>query len=329
MNYKLYDNFDTILPQWNELIQTSETATVFQTYEFINAWWKIFIKDNSQLFVVAVYKDNNMVGLGLFRKVGSTLTFIGTDKVGPNGDLVTDYGDIVAQTGREKEIWTKIIEAAKENGIKNLQLEFMRESSNSFKFLSGEKYEVSEMMDNNVFDSTPFLELPLSWEEYLTQLPRKERHELKRKIRRLEESDNYEIFSSPNPQEDLGEFIRLHKLSTVKKDVFMSEQMAGFFEALTNSLSAKNIIDIMFMKFNGERVSSVFSFKWKNQYWLYNSGFNRKYEYVSVGFLLKALGIKNAIEKKYNVYNFLRGRERYKYDLGARDEKLYKIDIRL
>ena len=39
--------------------------------------------------------------------------------------------------------------------------------------------------------------------------------------------------------------------------------------------------------------------------------------------------LKKSIEKKIEIFDFLRGNERYKYDLGAKDKLLYKVIIDL
>jgi CelD/BcsL family acetyltransferase involved in cellulose biosynthesis len=158
------------------------------------------------------------------------------------------------------------------------------------------------------------------------KLKRKERHEFKRKLRRLE-SETYQIVVSQNPNLDIDEFIRLHKASTGDKDRFMTKKMEGFFKQIVRVLSPKGLIDLLFMQIDGKNVSSIISFVWQNEYWLYNSGFDRDYTNLAVGFLLKALSVKYAIAKGYKRYNFLRGNERYKYDLGAKDERLYKMKI--
>jgi CelD/BcsL family acetyltransferase involved in cellulose biosynthesis len=49
---------------------------------------------------------------------------------------------------------------------------------------------------------------------------------------------------------------------------------------------------------------------------------------LSVGLLNKALCIKQAIEEGRNAFDFLRGPERYKYDLGGTDRLLYRIAVR-
>lgn len=350
---KVINNITEIKEEWNKLLQNSDTATVFQTPEYIEAWCESFVKDAKEIAIMAVFEGvpafaksdlvsvftkisadksagkegKELIGIAPLRRVGDKITFLGTDKIGEKGDLVTDFGDIVCQKGKEKEVWENVLQALKELGVQIIELDYLREYSLSFKILS-EKHQSTQMMDIQTPDVAPFIDLPKTFEEYLAFLNRKDRHELKRKLRRLE-GMGYEIIISQNPTKDIEEFIRLHKVSTEDKDKFMTEEMATFFRRITEKLLVKNCIEIVFMLINGVKVSSTFSFLCHNEYWLYNSGFDRNFEYNAVGLLLKALTIKMAIEKGLTKYNFLRGNERYKYDLGAKDERLYRITVEL
>ena len=61
---------------------------------------------------------------------------------------------------------------------------------------------------------------------------------------------------------------------------------------------------------------------------LYNSGYDPRYSRLSVGLVSKALAIKEAIEAGKRSFNFLRGTERYKYHLGAKDFAVYQLTVR-
>ena len=80
---------------------------------------------------------------------------------------------------------------------------------------------------------------------------------------------------------------------------------------------------------DGQRVASVFSLVAGGKMLLYNSGYDPAYAYYSVGLLLKAFLIKKALKEGLQVYDFLRGEERYKYDLGARPLLLYQLVLSL
>ena len=57
---------------------------------------------------------------------------------------------------------------------------------------------------------------------------------------------------------------------------------------------------------------------------LYNSGYDPAYASLSVGLLSKALCLRDALERGLRAVDFLRGHEPYKYDLGGRDQPVYR-----
>ena len=79
---------------------------------------------------------------------------------------------------------------------------------------------------------------------------------------------------------------------------------------------------------DGVRVAACINFDYGDSYLLYNSGYDPAYSQLSVGFVNKAWSIKDAIESGKRTFDFLRGTERYKYDLGAEDRSIYTIRIR-
>lgn len=71
--------------------------------------------------------------------------------------------------------------------------------------------------------------------------------------------------------------------------------------------------------------AAVFTFENSDTILGYNSGYDPSRNYYSAGLLVHVYGIRRAIEEKKKTYDFLRGQERYKFDLGAKPAKLYKI----
>ncbi|MBI3384644.1 GNAT family N-acetyltransferase [Candidatus Gottesmanbacteria bacterium] len=324
VTYKITAGLETYLNEWNRLIENSHTATVFQTPEYLLSWRESFVSQK-EVLLISIFEDLEVIGIAVFRKQADKATLLGTDRIGLGGDLVTDFGDIIAKEGKEKEIWKEVLLALGKNGIKEVVLDYIRQTSPSFTALTKLGHSHEEMLDNAIPDVSPSLDLPKTFNDYLNLLERKNRHELQRKLRRLENT-GYDIRVSAKAT-DITEFIRLHKASTLTKDRFMNSEMVNFFTKIAKGLFSKGFIDLVFMEVEGKSVASTLSFLWKREYWLYNSGFDRNYKDLAVGLLLKGLTIKRAIDLGYNKYNFLRGNERYKYDLGAIDEKLYKIII--
>mgnify|MGYP000212140522 CR=1 FL=1 len=324
LTYKIRKKINEVTPEWEDLIKDSQTATVFQTRAYLKAWLETFIKNTDEIFLVEIYNDSMLVAIAPLRKKGRKLTFLGTDRL-PSGDLVTDFGDLVIKKNFEEQAWKYILSEIVASDVKEIELDYLRENSPSFKTFHSQKFNITQMLDNDVPDVSPSMTLPGSWDEYLSILDRKARHELKRKFRRLE-SVSFSFSVALNPLDNLPEFFRLHKASTLEKDTFMSPLMERFFTQITTNLG-REVVQLMFLKIEDVNVAATISFLYKGEYWLYNSGFDRNYTHLSVGFLLKAQTIRWAIENKFKKYNFLRGNERYKYELGAEDERLYKVKI--
>lgn len=279
----------------------------FQCEEYLNLFAKNFCEEKNIMRVEG----------GAFESVEDEVIFLGMKRV-LHGQELSDYGDIV--TEEYEDSWKEIVKKLKIDGYRKLRLDYIREDSKSLVILK----ELGEVIEQEVALS---LDLPESWEEYLVSLKGKYRKELKRKLNRLEEVE-YEVKKVGKiSSSDLGEFVKLHKRSATNKDEFMSEKMEEFFAGLveTNFGNWKVVID--FLEIKGKRVAANLSFENEDEIWLYNSGFDPEYRYYSVGLCLCALTIKRSIEEGKVRYDFLRGGERYKHELGARVKKLYRANI--
>jgi CelD/BcsL family acetyltransferase involved in cellulose biosynthesis len=235
---------------------------------------------------------------------------------------VTDYGDIVAED--KKQAWKELIKEFNKRGVKKLQLDYVREDSETIKALKGLQGWTLQVEKQEV---APYIELPESWDEYLLSLERKQRKELKRKIRRLEEKNSFYQCKPETVRQDFEEFVKLHRLSDPDKNKFMSEKMKEFFWAVKTCKFPGWQSHLCFLRIDKKVVASVMTFESDDEVWLYNSGYDPEFSYYSVGLLLKSYKIKKAIEDGKKRYDFLRGNERYKYDLGAKDLQLYQIVI--
>jgi CelD/BcsL family acetyltransferase involved in cellulose biosynthesis len=182
--------------------------------------------------------------------------------------------------------------------------------------------------DVSTQDVCPTVCLPGDWDTYLAGLNKKDRHELRRKIRRLDNEGASEFFLGTNLAVDMSKFIELHRESAEAKAVFMTGDMEAFFYRIAREFHQKNQYGMYLMKVDGEVVSAVMCFFTPDELLLYNSGFRRDYSHLSVGLLTKAFCLRDAIERGLPVFNFLRGREPYKYHLGGQDEIVYKMTIK-
>jgi CelD/BcsL family acetyltransferase involved in cellulose biosynthesis len=299
---------------WDKLIKDSSTATLFQTKEWLLLWQKYF---GGEISLLGIFDKEELIGIASFRKKENDITLLGIDSV-LGGELVSDFGDIIIKQGREKEAWKAIIYRIKNQESRIKDLNFIRENSTSFRILKelgGKEKEV---------DTAPFVELPNTWDEYLASLDRHDRHEIKRKIRRLEEAKAFKICMEGNLT-DIDDFFRLMSLSADKKEGFLTDEMKKFFQGIFETFWEKKTLNLCFMKLDGVNIASTLTFTFKNSVYLYNSGYDPAFNKLSPGLTLKAYLIKHAIEDGYKRFEFLRGGEKYKYSLGGKERKLYRF----
>jgi CelD/BcsL family acetyltransferase involved in cellulose biosynthesis len=306
------DNID-----WNGLINQSTTATFFQTKEWLSLWVKHF---DGETVILGVFDNDELIGISPFLLSKDSIQFLGTSAV-LGKELVSDFGDIIAKTSCEKAICQEILANLKSKFPNSkIQLDFIREESPTFQILKelGGKEERIEV--------SPYIHLPKTWDEYLLLLDRHDRHELRRKMRKLESENAFKTCFSEDKKE-IDEFFRLMALSNEQKRDFLSHEMVAFMRDVITTLYKRNELAMCFLKKDDIYIAAAIVFLFNNQVLLYNSGFDPQYSYLSPGLILKSYMIRQAIEDGKSRFDFLRGAERYKYDLGAKERKLYKITL--
>jgi CelD/BcsL family acetyltransferase involved in cellulose biosynthesis len=82
------------------------------------------------------------------------------------------------------------------------------------------------------------------------------------------------------------------------------------------------------LRVNSKPAAAVLCFDAGSYLYLYNSGYDPEFSGLSVGLVSKALCLQWAIEQGMTGLDFLRGDEPYKYDLGAQDQKIYRLTLR-
>lgn len=179
-------------------------------------------------------------------------------------------------------------------------------------------------------DVAPFVELT-SFDEYLANLTKKQRHELRRKRRRLGDSTSSQLLWVQTPQQlsqMFPEFCRLHRLSHPEKENFMTASMEDFFSLLLRQMAEEGRLQLAFLLQKNQAMASMLHFKSHpssgGSLELYNSGFDPQFRELAPGFVLLSYCIEWACTQRIPEYNFLRGNERYKYDLGGRDRLVYR-----
>ncbi len=170
------------------------------------------------------------------------------------------------------------------------------------------------------------LELPTTWEDYLTILTARDRHELRRKRRRFSTSfpqADVRRATAESAPADVARFIALHTAEESEKGVFLQGWRARFFSEAALALAAVGKLRLEFLEIEDEPIAASFGFVEGGAYHLYNSTFVRRYGWAAPGLMLVSALIEDAIEERLELFDFMRGTERYKLRLGGRLQPMY------
>ncbi len=319
--------FERLGAEWNVLLRRSAMDTVFLTREWQSTWWEYL--GAGTLHVLTVRDDATLVGIAsLFAPASDprSLALVGCVDV-------SDYLDLIVARGAEERVYAALLDALTQPDAPAWDwvcLCTLPAASPTHTQLQAIARARGLRVETRLHDVAPVIELPATWEEYLDMLDKKQRHEIRRKLRRVEEAEArwYTIDDAAQLNTAMMDFIALHKQSRPDKHLFMDARMQDFFIALARRLFACGWLQLQFLEIGGARVASLFNFVYQNDVLVYNSGYDPLQRgSQSPGIVLFARSIQDAIAARRRRFDFLRGNEEYKYRLGARDTQVLELHI--
>ncbi|ACZ61999.1 GNAT family N-acetyltransferase [Dehalococcoides mccartyi] len=293
------------------------------TYPFIHPGWQYLWQDcflpSGRQVCGLVNDGDETIGLVALSINNGIARFIADGSV-------FDYLDFVVKPGHQSGYFELLLKLLQQNQVETLELEALTARSEAYNYLLPLAKKKGFQVICEQADVSPLLELPNDFEIYLAQLEKHQRHELKRKLRRLEEvlTPGLEIETN---SENIDILLDQMEESHPEKALFLSSEMRCYFKSLAKWLGSQGYLRLAFLKAGDTVLASLFCFDYNNIRYLYNSGYSVEYSHLSVGVLSKVLAVKDAIEKGCDAFDFLRGEEKYKFHLGGKSQPVHKCRI--
>lgn len=313
--------------EWERLAATLPGFGPFLGPDWAEVWWEHFGAGST--LMIGELGDGAAL-LPLFRTDDGVVSFVGgadvTDYVGVVGpfDVHAAAGEALVDRLAADEDWRALhaVAVPAESGFTAAAaLAAVRHGFDV-------TYEIED---------SAVLRLPESFEAYLALVGKKERHEIRRKERRLERElgelalecvGHAKAASGGELSAAVDRFVAMHRLSQGAKGQFMDAGMAEFFRAAAERFAALGSLRLDTLTAAGRPVASTVGFADEHGYYLYNSAFEPSVATLSPGNVLLARLIAREIEAGRPVFDFLRGDERYKFRLGARRRPLRRLTVR-
>jgi len=318
------ESFDHLNAYWRDPGHGLKWECIFVLPSWLEAWWLAFC-DQSKLSIYSVRRGKALIGIAPMLVRGDCASFIGSTDV-------CDYQDFIGSPGREEEFCNVLLGHLQGQGIRWVDLGHLRPDSVVMRsFLDVARRELIRVSCWQEEVSVE-MDLPSHWDEYLQMLDTKQRHEIRRKFRRLNESVRTDFRTYENVDgvgEATSTFLALFASSREQKASFMTPTMEAFFRSLGEATAQIGIWRIHILEVEGVPAAGVLCFDYNDTVFLYNSGYDPRFKPLSVGLLCKILSLKEGIRRGRKRYDFLKGSEPYKYHLGGKEVPLYRCRIQL
>ena len=316
-------SFDQIRPQWQQLLGRSVVNNLYITPVWQELWWSSFQDGRSLAGFYLTDAGGDLTAIASLSRSGDHYSLVG------NSDTF-DYNDFIVAPGVEDTFYPTLLDTISADGGHQLDLHSISEDSPTLAILPELARQRGCTVAVSEEDVAPRLMLPPTWDDYLSGLTKKDRHELRRKLRRLEAHDNWRWYCVSDPAEAANRvdtFLDLMRSSDPAKAEFLSPDREAFFREIIAATAAEDVLRLFFLEMDDQVVAASLCLDYDGIRMLYNSGHDPEYRYYSVGLLLHSYCLRDALERGYRYFDFLRGNEPYKYRLGGIDHHLYSISL--
>jgi CelD/BcsL family acetyltransferase involved in cellulose biosynthesis len=310
---------------WRKLLVQSANNMPFLTPEYLLAWWGHLGAgewQHAELHVLVARRDDGgLLGIApMFlteRPGGKTaLMFLGSHEI-------SDYLDFIAPPQDLKRFLQGLFEHLKGSDAPQwdyLDLYNILDESPTLEILAGLSRETGWRFQQEQLQPAPCIQLPHSWDEYLAGLKKKQRHELRRKMRKASNHPVpvkwYQVEDQAALDRELETLFAL--MSTdAQKQAFLTPAMKAQMGAIARAAFAHGWLQLAGLQVGRAVVAMQLNFVYDNRIWGYNSGVDPNYRELSTGVVLLGHLLEQSIADRRAAFDFMRGGEEYKYRLGA------------
>ena len=299
-----------------------DVTPLFSIPIWVQSWWEAFGQDYD-LLLRSGWQDGRLVGVAPLMRRDNTAYLIGSPDV-------CDYLDLSIAAKKETEFFAALLPDLQQEGIRRLELNTLRPEAAVFSGLLSREMPAGCSGNFSREDLSYEITLPSTWEDYLAGLKKKQRHEIRRKLRRLRDEAGEFQFRVIEEQQEvenfLPDFFDLFQQNPDKAE-FLTAQMKQFFRLLVSATAREGLTRFGLLEVGETVAAAVLYFDYRGRIYLYNSGYHSGYSDVSAGLLSKVLCINANIERNRDIFDFLKGNEVYKSRLGGTAIPIYNTTI--
>ena len=301
---------------WSAIAARRSPTSIFLTPEWIAV---ARAHEKSEPITLAAGEPPYAIA-ALARSADGTVRFAG-------GEL-TDEQDVVAAPADARAAAVAVARWIVSERTPRVVLEYVPEDAPTLDALAEVLGASGYRVTRERLVTSPRVTLAGDFASYVQGLGKKERHELRRKLRRFESvpRTGFRWADERERPAALDRFFALHRVSKGEKAAFMTSETERFFRDIADALAPLGRLRLGVVSAHGQDAAVLFAFGYGDTLALYNAAYDPALSSLSLGIASHAFAVRDAIAQGFKIYDLLRGDEPYKYDLGAVDRWLWRLE---
>ncbi|HUH97172.1 MAG TPA: GNAT family N-acetyltransferase [Anaerolineales bacterium] len=324
MDFTLHNDFSAIPEtEWNTLVEQGISDVPFLRHEYLRQWWQTLGGgewQQAELVLISAREDGRLIGLAPLFKAQydgrPALLLVGSIEI-------SDYLDLIVRGDDLPRFLAGLLGfLAQSSAYGGLPLDWynLPDSSPTLAALHSEAERRGLTYRQETYRPTPRIALNGSFEDYLSRVEKKQRHEIRRKLRRAAESEIpvrfYVVEAAAALEPEIEAFLQLMDHDASKAS-FLTPPMREQMRSVIRTAFDHGYLWLAFLTVDGVKAAACLNFDYKNKLWGYNSGVSREFMELSPGWVLLGHQLQWACEHGRAEFDFMRGGEEYKYRFGA------------
>ena len=315
---ELVTELDVLRAEWNDVAEASRN--VFATWEWISTWWRHFGGDRPLAITACRAPDGTLRAIIPCYEWATRplriVRFVGSHKVGG------EQGPICGPDDRA--VAADALRATLDLSPYDLFL--------------GERLSPTDGWADALQASVqqrfpcPLLRLNFhDWDDYLASCSSNFRQQLRRKERKLfrEHELSYRLVTHPDDLDaHLESFLALHAARwSDESSVFLDAEALSFHREFARLAAERGWLRLWFLELDGMPAAAWYGFRFSGIETYHQLGRDPNWESASVGLLIVAHSIREALADGMEEYRLGPGGLSYKYRFGADDSEIETIAL--
>jgi CelD/BcsL family acetyltransferase involved in cellulose biosynthesis len=327
--------------RWQEVLREADPNHVFMTWEWCFSWWKYFGGEGGRrLFVMVVEDGGDVVGLA------PLMLFIDHRGGGCKVRYLHFMGFRFKQRWND---WMDVIAVRREAALRAI-MEYLAErqhlwdyldlwdlaaDSGTIEILEGIAPDHGFSIEEKTLKITcPYMPTVSDWEGYYrSQRSKQVSGDPERQVRRLRATGDLKVEFADETSDLMASLDALFDLNerqrTVRKQpaMFADARYREFYRELAR-VFPRNWLDCSVLRLNGTAIAVHFGFRYNRKLYFCTPAFDPDYMSFGPGKVLLRYLVEDCFaDENIGEFDFLAGREPYKYEWATAERHSYRLRI--